>query len=90
MLHLSIAIILESDIFLLRLFLSSSPSLPPSLPPIPNQVGMDTAENNQIHEDEAQTGPSKKDTKYDRQLRLWGVAGQKALSEAHVLLVNAG
>jgi amyloid beta precursor protein binding protein 1 len=51
---------------------------------------MDTAENNQIHEDEAQTGPSKKDTKYDRQLRLWGVAGQKSLSEAHVLLVNAG
>ncbi|TFJ83223.1 hypothetical protein NSK_005468 [Nannochloropsis salina CCMP1776] len=53
-------------------------------------LGMDTAENNQIHEDEAQTGPSKKDTKYDRQLRLWGVAGQKSLSEAHVLLVNAG
>ena len=27
--------------------------------------------------------------KYDRQLRLWGATGQKALSESHVLLVNA-
>ena len=43
-----------------------------------------------LHEDEAETTPSKKDTKYDRQLRLWGVAGQKALMESHILLVNAG
>lgn len=27
--------------------------------------------------------------KYDRQLRLWGAAGQRALSECHVVLVNA-
>ncbi|KAM3570614.1 hypothetical protein VYU27_007331 [Nannochloropsis oceanica] len=50
-------------------------------------------ENNEdqvLHEDESETTPSKKDTKYDRQLRLWGVAGQKALMESHVLLVNAG
>ena len=30
------------------------------------------------------------DNKYDRQLRLWGAQGQKALSEAHVLLLGAG
>ena len=30
------------------------------------------------------------DNKYDRQLRLWGAAGQKALAEAHVLLLGAG
>lgn len=48
------------------------------------------AENQILHEDEAETTPSKKDTKYDRQLRLWGVAGQKALMESHILLVNAG
>lgn len=30
------------------------------------------------------------DNKYDRQLRLWGSAGQKALMEANILLVNAG
>ncbi|CAN0330771.1 unnamed protein product, partial [Laminaria digitata] len=30
------------------------------------------------------------DNKYDRQLRLWGSGGQKALMEANVLLVNAG
>jgi len=29
------------------------------------------------------------DNKYDRQLRLWGGAGQKALMEANILLVNA-
>lgn len=29
------------------------------------------------------------DNKYDRQLRLWGSDGQKKLSEAHVLLINA-
>jgi NEDD8-activating enzyme E1 regulatory subunit len=27
--------------------------------------------------------------KYDRQLRLWGATGQKALCESHVLLINA-
>lgn len=27
--------------------------------------------------------------KYDRQLRLWGGSGQKALMEANILLVNA-
>ncbi|CBJ32917.1 conserved unknown protein [Ectocarpus siliculosus] len=30
------------------------------------------------------------DNKYDRQLRLWGGSGQKALMEANILLVNAG
>lgn len=30
------------------------------------------------------------DNKYDRQLRLWGSGGQKALMEANILLVNAG
>lgn len=31
--------------------------------------------------------PSAKERKYDRQLRLWAAAGQKALEESHVLLV---
>ena len=30
------------------------------------------------------------DNKYDRQLRLWGANGQKALMEARVLLLGAG
>lgn len=29
------------------------------------------------------------DNKYDRQLRLWGADGQKKLSEASILLINA-
>ena len=35
-------------------------------------------------------GPTAKEKKYDRQLRLWAANGQKALEEAHVLLVNEG
>ncbi|KAI9794444.1 MAG: hypothetical protein M1816_005514 [Peltula sp. TS41687] len=35
-------------------------------------------------------GPSSKEKKYDRQLRLWAANGQAALEEAHVLLVNSG
>ena len=35
-------------------------------------------------------GPTAKEKKYDRQLRLWAAAGQKALEEAHVLLINSG
>jgi amyloid beta precursor protein binding protein 1 len=35
-------------------------------------------------------GPTAKEKKYDRQLRLWGANGQAALEEAHVLLINAG
>ena len=35
-------------------------------------------------------GPTAKDQKYDRQLRLWGANGQKALEEAHVCLINNG
>lgn len=31
--------------------------------------------------------PTAKEKKYDRQLRLWAAAGQKALEESHVLLV---
>ncbi|KXL49241.1 hypothetical protein M433DRAFT_132685 [Acidomyces richmondensis BFW] len=34
--------------------------------------------------------PSAKEKKYDRQLRLWGAAGQVALEETHVLLINNG
>ncbi|KAE8356338.1 hypothetical protein BDV28DRAFT_110061 [Aspergillus coremiiformis] len=37
----------------------------------------------------AQTGPSSKERKYDRQLRLWAASGQKALEESRVLLVNS-
>lgn len=35
-------------------------------------------------------GPSDKERKYDRQLRLWAAAGQVALESANVLLVNSG
>jgi NEDD8-activating enzyme E1 regulatory subunit len=34
-------------------------------------------------------GPTSKERKYDRQLRLWAASGQAALEDAHVLLVNA-
>ena len=33
--------------------------------------------------------PTAKETKYDRQLRLWAAAGQRALEESHVLLIVA-
>lgn len=33
---------------------------------------------------------SEQNTKYDRQLRLWGAHGQKALMESRILLINAG
>ncbi|KAI9847064.1 MAG: hypothetical protein M1837_003182 [Sclerophora amabilis] len=35
-------------------------------------------------------GPSSKERRYDRQLRLWAASGQAALEEAHILLVNSG
>ncbi|KAI4182434.1 MAG: hypothetical protein L6R41_005988 [Letrouitia leprolyta] len=35
-------------------------------------------------------GPTAKEKKYDRQLRLWAASGQEALEQAHVLLVNSG
>ena len=35
-------------------------------------------------------GPSSKEKRYDRQLRLWAASGQLALEEAHVLLLNYG
>lgn len=35
-------------------------------------------------------GPTAKEKKYDRQLRLWAAGGQKALEEAKVLLLNSG
>ncbi|KUJ06929.1 uncharacterized protein LY89DRAFT_726066 [Mollisia scopiformis] len=35
-------------------------------------------------------GPSDKEKKYDRQLRLWAASGQKALEDAHILLLNSG
>jgi NEDD8-activating enzyme E1 regulatory subunit len=34
------------------------------------------------------SGPTSKEKRYDRQLRLWAASGQQALEEAHVLLVN--
>lgn len=34
-------------------------------------------------------GPSSKERKYDRQLRLWAASGQQALEDAQVLLVNS-
>ncbi|KAK8042605.1 NEDD8-activating enzyme E1 regulatory subunit, partial [Apiospora phragmitis] len=35
-------------------------------------------------------GPSDKEKKYDRQLRLWAASGQAALESANILLVNSG
>ncbi|CAK7263629.1 hypothetical protein SEPCBS119000_000578 [Sporothrix epigloea] len=35
-------------------------------------------------------GPSEKERKYDRQLRLWAASGQAALELANILVVNAG
>ena len=35
-------------------------------------------------------GPSAKEKRYDRQLRLWAASGQEALEQAHVLLLNSG
>ena len=35
-------------------------------------------------------GPSSKEKKYDRQLRLWAASGQAALEDAHILLINSG
>lgn len=34
-------------------------------------------------------GPSSKERKYDRQLRLWAASGQQALEGSRVLLVNS-
>lgn len=35
-------------------------------------------------------GPTAKEKKYDRQLRLWASSGQQALEDAHILLLNHG
>jgi hypothetical protein len=35
-------------------------------------------------------GPTDKEKKYDRQLRLWAANGQQALEDAHILLLNSG
>jgi len=35
-------------------------------------------------------GPTSKERKYDRQLRLWAANGQQALEDAHILLINSG
>ncbi|KAH8879467.1 hypothetical protein GQ53DRAFT_39284 [Thozetella sp. PMI_491] len=35
-------------------------------------------------------GPSDKERKYDRQLRLWAASGQAALESANILLLNSG
>ncbi|MCJ1472373.1 hypothetical protein MMC13_001020 [Lambiella insularis] len=34
--------------------------------------------------------PTAKEKKYDRQLRLWAASGQRALEDAHILLINDG
>lgn len=34
-------------------------------------------------------GPSSKERKYDRQLRLWAASGQQALEDARVLLISS-
>ncbi|KAG5953046.1 hypothetical protein E4U53_007088 [Claviceps sorghi] len=39
---------------------------------------------------DGQLGPSEKERRYDRQLRLWAATGQSALESANVLLVNGG
>lgn len=38
---------------------------------------------------QALAGPSSKERKYDRQLRLWAASGQQALEGSRVLLVNS-
>lgn len=38
----------------------------------------------------AHLGPTEKERKYDRQLRLWAATGQAALESANVLLINSG
>jgi len=35
-------------------------------------------------------GPSDKEKKYDRQLRLWAANGQQALEDSHLLLLSSG
>ena len=35
-------------------------------------------------------GPTAKEKKYDRQLRLWAAGGQAALEDAKILLLNSG
>jgi NEDD8-activating enzyme E1 regulatory subunit len=35
-------------------------------------------------------GPTAKEKKYDRQLRLWAANGQQALEDANVLLLHSG
>lgn len=35
-------------------------------------------------------GPTAKEKRYDRQLRLWAASGQAALEQAHILLINSG
>lgn len=35
-------------------------------------------------------GPTDKEKKYDRQLRLWAASGQAALESSHIVLVNSG
>ncbi|XWW95696.1 hypothetical protein V2A60_003663 [Cordyceps javanica] len=37
-----------------------------------------------------QGGPTDKERKYDRQLRLWAASGQAALESSNILLVNSG
>ena len=37
----------------------------------------------------ALAGPSSRERKYDRQLRLWAASGQQSLEDARVLLVNS-
>ncbi|KOS20688.1 NEDD8-activating enzyme E1 regulatory subunit [Escovopsis weberi] len=36
------------------------------------------------------SGPTAKERKYDRQLRLWAASGQEAVESANILLINSG
>lgn len=54
------------------------------------EMEMDESPPKKAKTQQEHDGPTAKDQKYDRQLRLWGANGQKALEEAHVCLINNG
>lgn len=69
------------------------------MPPEPHQLGASIGES--IHDTGTspvnmsqapllQGGPTDKERKYDRQLRLWAASGQAALESSNILLVNSG
>lgn len=54
------------------------------------EMEMDESPPKKAKTQQEHDGPTAKDQKYDRQLRLWGSNGQNALEEAHVCLINNG